>query len=335
MVTKSSSHLEVVLEVKRILELEGNAVLNCAKRLRDAPVAKQLNHAIELLRNALDQGGKIIVTGVGKSGKVAKKISSTLSSTGSFSVYLHPTEGLHGDLGIATSRDAVLALSHTGNTDELVRLLPSLKNLGIPIVSICGNANSQLATLSDAWIDGAVEQEACPHNLAPTASTTLALALGDAIAITLMQLRGFDAQGFAKNHPGGALGRRLSLKISALMHRDHLLPMLPPTASMDEVVVMNTQKKLGAVLIVENQKLLGIITDGDLRRALQHRESFFTLKASDIMTKTPITAHPEMLAAHALDLMENRPSQINVLPVMDTEEKPIGIIRIHDLVRSL
>ena len=277
----------------------------------------------------------MIITGVGKSGKIGQKIAATLSSTGSLALFLHPTEGLHGDLGVIRPQDSVLALSHTGNTDELLRLIPSIKKMGVPVVGLGGNPSSRLASECDAWIDAYVENEACPHNLAPTSSTTLALALGDAIALALMQVRGFDAQSFAQIHPGGALGKRLNLKVSDLMHQGDQVPILGPQAPMEEVVLVSTKKGLGAVLVVEQGKLLGIITDGDLRRFLQYREKFFQFKAEQVMTPKPVTAQPEMMALAALQLMENRPSQISVLPVVDQDGNWKGLLRLHDLVRTL
>lgn len=335
--------LDVVSEVARVLRMEGQSILDCAQRLTapsprpSAPngAADAIRKALGFLQGALDKGGKIIVTGVGKSGKVGQKIAATLCSTGSFAVFLHPTEGLHGDLGVVGPGDAVLAFSYTGNTDELVRLLPSLKSLGVPVIGVGGNAQSRIASRCDAWIDGFVEQEACPHNLAPTSSTTLALALGDALAVALMQLRGFDARAFAQNHPGGALGRRLHLKVADVMRQGDEVPTVAAQASMDEVVVISTRKKLGAVLVVDGTRLLGIVTDGDLRRALSHREKFFQLKAGEVMTANPVTASAEMMAQAALELMENRPSQISVLPVVDQDGDWKGIVRLHDLVSSL
>lgn len=319
-------------EVQRVLRLEGEAVLACAERLADPSNQEALNQALELLRSALDRGGKIVVTGVGKSGKIGQKIAATLCSTGSLAVFLHPTEGLHGDLGLIRAGDVVLALSYTGNTDELVRLLPSLKSLRIPVVGIGGNRQSRLAAGCEAWIDAAVAQEACPHNLAPTTSTTLALAVGDALAVALMQLRGFDAQSFAQNHPGGSLGNRLNLKVEDLMHSEPNLPILAPSATMDEIVSASTRHKLGAVLVSESGRLAGIVTDGDLRRALSHRERFFTMTAAEVMTRQPVFASPGMLAKDALELMENRPSQISVLPVVEADGKIRGLLRLHDLV---
>lgn len=326
--------LDVISEVTRVLKLEGKAILDCAERLADKAAGERIGAALAHFERTLAQGGKIVVTGVGKSGKIGQKIAATLCSTGSLAVFLHPTEGLHGDLGLITSKDAVLALSYTGNTDELVRLLPSLKNLRVPVIAMGGNPQSKIAQQCDVWIDAAVDQEACPHNLAPTSSTTLALVLGDALAIALMQIRGFDVQSFAQNHPGGSLGNRLNLRVADVMHGGRMVASVGAMASMDEVVVTSTQKKLGAVLVVEGRKLLGIITDGDLRRALQHKEKFFGLKAKDVMTERPVTVTSETLAKVALDLMENRPSQISVLPVVDAQGNWEGLVRLHDLTRT-
>jgi arabinose-5-phosphate isomerase len=328
-----AAQLDVSTEIAQVLRLEGENILRAAERFGASQAQKELVRSLEMLTKALASGGKIIVTGVGKSGKVAQKIAATLSSTGSMAIYLHPTEGLHGDLGLVTPKDAVIALSYSGNTEELISLMPSLKSLGVPVIGIGGNSRSKLAAECSTWIDGAVEQEACPHNLAPTASTTLALAIGDAIAVTLMKLRAFDAEAFAQNHPGGSIGKKLHLCVSDVMHRGDDVAVVGPDASMDEVVVASTQKKLGAALVARSGRLEGIITDGDLRRALRHREKFFQLKASEVMTAKPITAFAEMKAVAALELMENRPSQIAVLPVVDSDGNWKGLIRLHDLVR--
>ncbi len=331
---KALSHENLVAEVTRVLKMEADAVLKCAERMSQENNAKSFTRAISYFTEALDAGGKIVVSGIGKSGKIGQKIAATLSSTGSPAVFLHPTEGLHGDLGIVSSRDVVLAMSYTGNTEELIRLMPALRSLRVPIVGLGGNAQSQLAQQCDAWIDGYVEIEACPHNLAPTTSTTLALALGDAIAVALMQMRGFDARSFAQNHPGGSLGKRLNLLVRDVMHQGDAVATVTSSASMDEVVGTSTRKKLGAVLVVDGEKLLGVITDGDIRRALQHREKFFNMKASEVMTSNPITVTADLKAQEALTIMENRPSQISVLPVIDAQNRWIGILRLHDLVRT-
>ncbi|HCM40565.1 MAG: hypothetical protein A2X97_10015 [Bdellovibrionales bacterium GWA1_52_35] len=333
--TPSKRSFDVLNEILRVLRLEGQAILDCAERTsKDPQSSERFRRAIEVLNTSLNSGGKIIVTGIGKSGKVGQKIAATLCSTGSLAVFLHPAEGLHGDLGLITKKDAVLALSHTGNTDEVVRLLPSLKNLSVPVIAICGSKNSRLAKETEVWIDTFVGQEACPHNLAPTTSTTLALAVGDALALALMQLRGFDAAAFAAFHPGGSLGNRLNLKVSDVMHRGEDVGTVSENASMDEVITISTQKKLGGVLVVSEKKLLGIITDGDIRRALKHKERFFEMKASEVMTVRPATITPQELARTALDLMENRPSQISVLPVVDTDGNWEGLVRVHDLAKQ-
>jgi arabinose-5-phosphate isomerase len=323
----------IVPIVRDVLLNEGQAVLDCAQRL-EGEAARAIERALEKMEAALRQGGKIVVTGVGKSGKIAQKIAATFCSTGSLAVFLHPTEGLHGDLGLVTPRDIVFALSYTGNTEELIRLMPSLKTLKVPVIGLGGNPLSRLAQQCDVWIDASVAQEACPHNLAPTTSTTLALAMGDALAVALMRLRGFNAQAFAQNHPGGSLGNRLNLKVSDVMHKGSDVAVLPKTASMDEVVVATTGKRLGAVLIVDGPRLLGIVTDGDLRRALQHRDRFFTFTAQEVMTKSPVTVREDELAKSALELMENRPHQISVLPVVDAVGHWKGLVRVHDLIRS-
>ena len=326
--------LDVIAEIVRVLKIEGSAILKSVESLQDPYFRDQTLKAIEYMTLSLAQGGKIVVTGVGKSGKVGQKIASTLCSTGSLSVFLDPTDGIHGDLGVIQSQDTVLALSYTGNTEELIQLMPPLKRLGVPVVGVGGNSKSKLASFCEAWIDARVESEACPHNLAPTTSTTLALAWGDAIAVTLMQLRGFDSQSFAKNHPGGSLGRRMNLRVIDLMHTGGSVPSVGAEAGIDEVLVLSSQKKMGAVLVVQEGHLLGIITDGDIRRSLQHRERFFQLKANQVMTAHPITASSEMMAEAALRLMEDRPSQISVLPVVDLGGKVQGLIRLHDLVQA-
>ncbi len=315
--------------------MEGDAILKCVDRLDQPGMKKSIETTLQHFQTSLEQGGKIVVTGLGKSGKIAQKIVATMCSTGSLAVFLHPTEGLHGDVGLVSKKDVVLALSYTGNTDELVKLMPSLKNLGVKVVGVGGNAQSRIAELCDVWIDASVDQEACPHNLAPTTSTTLALAIGDALAIALMQIRGFDAEAFAVNHPGGALGRRLTLKVADLMHQGDAVPLAKADAPVEEVLMTLTKKRLGAVLVVDGKKLLGIITEGDIRRALQHREKFFSMKAKEVMTAKPVTVGSGEMAKAALDLMENRPHQIYILPVVSSAGEWEGIIRLHDLVKSL
>ena len=321
----------------QVLHDESAAIQAAAHRYLDQPkLSESIDQSIQLILKQTTLGGKVILLGIGKSGKIAAKIAATMSSTGTPAIFVHPTEALHGDLGVVTPHDVVMAFSYTGNTEELLEILPFFERKKIPIIGITGNPQSKLAKKSNFWIDASVEKEACPHNLAPTTSTTLALAIGDAFAVSLVNARGFTTEDFAKNHPGGSLGKRLQLIVKDLMHAyPENCPMIHADATMDEVLDLSTRKKLGAVLICEKQKLLGIITDGDIRRALQHREKFFSLTAKEVMTKNPITVTETLLAYDALRIMEERESQISVLPVVNEKEQAVGLLRIHDLFSNL
>ncbi len=321
------THCSVLEEAKTFLDIEIDAI----RRVKDL-LDENFEKAVNLLYNCK---GKVVVTGMGKSGIVSKKIAATMSSTGTLAVFLHPAEGIHGDLGIVTANDVVLALSKSGETEEILTLLPSIKEIGAKVISLVGNINSTLARESDVVINANVEREACPLNLVPTASTTVALVLGDALAISLLKKRGFKPQDFAVYHPGGILGKRLLLKVKDLMHTGDENPILREDTNMSDVIVTLTEKKMGGVSIVDNRGCLqGIITDGDLRRSLKHKERLFSLKAKDIMTKNPVVTVPETKAVEALELMENRPSQIMVLPVVDNEKRVVGILRLHDIVKA-
>ncbi len=321
----------------QVLQEEGTAIQNAAQRYLNQPeLSKNIDQAIQLILDRTTAGGKVILLGVGKSGKIAAKIAATMSSTGTPAIFVHPTEALHGDLGVVTPNDIVMAFSYTGNTEELLEILPFFARKNIPVIGICGSEKSKLAEKSKIWIDASVEKEACPHNLAPTSSTTLALAIGDAFAVSLLNARGFTHEDFAKNHPGGSLGKRLQLTVKDLMHSYPAnCPAVTTSAGMDEVLELATKTKLGAVLVCENKRLLGIITDGDVRRALKHREKFFSLTAKDVMTQNPITVNENLLAYDALRIMEERESQISVLPVVIEKDKAVGLLRIHDLFSNL
>lgn len=313
-------------KVVELLELEADAIKRTAKRLDK----KSVERAVGILSCC---ESKVIVIGVGKSGVIAQKIAQTLTSTGTIAVFVHPSDALHGSLGVITAGDVVIALSNSGETDEILSLLPTIKSRDILIISIVGNTNSTLARQSDVVLDASVDQEACPLNLAPTTSTTVALVIGDALAMTLMQEKGLTAEDFASNHPAGRLGKRLTLKVKNLMHES---PNLAMDATWLEVVKALSQHSLGAVNITDDQNnLIGIITDGDLRRSIEKTspENLTKLDAGQMMTKNPTVAAPEMLAFDALQLMENRPRQISVLPVVENE-KCVGLIRLHDIVRS-
>ncbi|HQU84193.1 MAG TPA: KpsF/GutQ family sugar-phosphate isomerase [Pyrinomonadaceae bacterium] len=312
-------------KVVELLRLEAAAIERTAKVLDEKAVEK----AVEILACC---ESKVIVTGVGKSGVIAQKIAQTLVSTGTIAVFVHPSDALHGSLGVVSKGDVVVALSNSGETDELLLILPTIQQRGVKIISIVGNLNSTLARNSDVALDASVDKEACPLNLAPTTSTTVALAIGDALAMTLMEVKNLTEKDFAANHPAGRLGKRLTLKVSNLMHES---PNVSPEANWLEVVKNISKFALGAVNVVdENAKLIGIVTDGDLRRTIEKTapEEFANLNAEAMMTRDPITATPEMLAFDALQLMENRPSQISVLPVVENE-KCVGLLRLHDIVR--
>jgi arabinose-5-phosphate isomerase len=278
----------------------------------------------------LNSSGKVVITGIGKSGIIGKKIAATLASTGTYAVFMNAAEGLHGDLGMIHPKDVVIAISNSGNSDEVVNILPSIKKIGAKIVAMTGNKNSKLGQAADFILDIGVDREACPMNLAPTCSTTATLVMGDALASILIELRNFKPENFALYHPGGSLGRRLLTKVEDVMKEE--LAIVNKQASIEKVVLEMTEKKLGAVCVIENEKMVGLITEGDIRRAIADKENFFKLKAQDIMTQKFISITKDKLAIEALELMENRESQISVIPVLD-DRRVIGLIRIHDLLK--
>lgn len=313
--------------VREILEIEAAAIRRAADNLESADIGR----ALELLMSCK---GKVVVTGVGKSGVIAQKIAQTLTSTGTAAIFLHPSDALHGGLGAVAGDDLVIALSNSGETDELIAIMPSLRHRACKIISIIGNRDSRLGEQSEVTLDASVEKEACPLNLAPTASTTVALAIGDALAMALMEAKGLTEDQFAINHPAGQLGKRLTLSVRDLMHPS---PNITPDSGWLDVVHAISRHALGAVNVVDRDlRLLGIITDGDLRRTIEKTspEKFRSLTASGMMTVSPVTTAPETLAYEALRLMEERSSQIAVLPVVDGQKKAVGLLRLHDIVRS-
>jgi len=313
-------------KAKRVLLTEADAVRALAERL-----GKEFVSAIEILKNCK---GKVVVTGLGKSGLVGQKISATFASTGTPSFFLHPAEGLHGDLGMLSKGDVVLALSNSGETEEVVNLIPYFRRLGLSLIAMTGRMDSSLAKAADVALDVSVKEEACPYNLVPTASSTAMLALGDALALALLEEKGFKPEDFAMLHPAGTLGKKLLLKVSDLMRTGDQLPVVSPEAAMKNVILVMSSKMLGHTAVVENGKLTGVISDGDLRRAMEKFPNLLELKAKDIMTKNPKAIAPDALAAEALSRMEKH--SITALLVCDDPESKrlAGIIHLHDLLKS-
>ena len=314
-------------QVVELLRIESVAIENAANRLQP----KSVNRAVELLSRC---GGKVILLGIGKSGIIAQKIAQTLTSTGTVAVFLHPSDAVHGSLGIVTDGDVVIALSNSGETDEIIALLPAIQQRKVSIIAIVGNVDSTLARQAAIVLDASVDKEACPLNLAPTTSTTVALAIGDALAMTLMQLKNLTPADFAANHPGGRLGKRLTLRVADLMHQS---PSVAVNATWLEVVHSISKYGLGAVNVVDSQtNLIGIVTDGDLRRTIEKTatENLRRLTAEMMMTRQPVCIAPDALAYDALKLMENRPRQISVLPVTTATGECVGLLRLHDIVKS-
>lgn len=308
-----------------VIETEAHAVLNLKSRI-DAKFIAACKHLL-----ACD--GRIVVTGMGKSGHIANKLAATFASTGSPSFFVHPGEASHGDLGMITRKDVVLALSNSGETDEILLILPLIKRLGIPLIAIVGRPNSTLAREATICLDASVDKEACPLGLAPTASTTAALALGDALAISLLQARGFTVEDFALAHPGGSLGRRLLLRVDELMRCGDAIPKVSVCASLRDALVEMTNKGLGMTTIIDEQEqVIGIFTDGDLRRAMDKQVDLHNTEMSTIMTRGGKRIKQGTLAAEAVTMMED--NQITSILVVTETDKVVGIVHMHDLLRA-
>ncbi|WP_293441980.1 KpsF/GutQ family sugar-phosphate isomerase [Persephonella sp.] len=308
---------------KRVLIEEKNAIQDLISALDDS-----FNKAVELMLNAQ---GKVIVTGMGKSGHIGQKIAATLASTGTPSFFLHPAEAIHGDLGMISKGDVILAISNSGETPELLAIIPTIKRWGYKVISITNNPNSSLAKESDVHLFLNVKKEACPLNLAPTSSSTSTLALGDALAVALLELRGFTAEDFARFHPGGSLGKKL-MRVYEIMHTGDELPIVKPDTPLKETVVVMSEKGFGASLVVNgDNNLVGIITDGDLRRFIKKGGSIDKSRTDDAMTENPKKITKEILVVEALEIMEK--FNITVLPVVE-EGKPIGLVHMHDILKS-
>ncbi|MEX2271030.1 MAG: KpsF/GutQ family sugar-phosphate isomerase [Vicinamibacterales bacterium] len=316
--------MKETLEIaRRVLRTEANAINALTERLNG-----DFERAIELLA---DCKGRVIVTGMGKSGIICRKIAATLSSTGTSAFFLHPAEAIHGDLGMVRADDIVVALSHSGETEELVRLLEAIRRIGAKLIALTGAPGSTLARAADVAIDCGIAEEACPMNLVPTASTTAALAMGDAIAMTLLEHKGFREEEFARLHPGGKLGRRL-LRVEAAMHAGDQIPIVSPATPMADVIHEMSSKRLGMTCVASDGVLAGIVTDGDLRRQMAANRDLLSMTAAHVMTRTPATIGRECLAVDALRIMEER--RITSVVVVGDGNAIEGVVHLHDLWRT-
>lgn len=320
-----SQSTDLIQSAQRTIRLELDAIEDLLQRINGDFI-----RACELI---LGSKGRVVVVGMGKSGHIGNKIAATLASTGTTAFFVHPAEASHGDMGMITRDDVVLALSNSGSTAEIVTLLPLIKRLGITLISMTGNPESPLAKAAEVNLDARVAQEACPLNLAPTSSTTVSLVLGDALAIALLEARGFTAEDFAFSHPGGALGRRLLLKVENVMHAGASLPQVKRGTSLRDALLEMTQKGLGMTVVTEDDgRLAGIFTDGDLRRTLDRNIDVRETLIDQVMTANGKTARADMLAAEALKIMEDH--KISSLVVIDEHQQPIGALNMHDLLRA-
>jgi arabinose-5-phosphate isomerase len=317
--------MKIKQEIKRVFQIEIDALMR-AKSLVNA----DFENAVKLL---LDCKGKVVISGIGKSGLIGQKIAATMSSTGTPSVFLHSTEAAHGDLGIVSKQDAAIIISQSGETGEVIGVLPAVKRFGIPLIAITGKKTSTLAKNADCVLDSSVDEEACPMGLAPTASTTLQLVIGDALAVALLKLKGFKKEDFAVLHPGGSLGKKLILKVHDIMHSGQPVPLVGINDTLQEGLLEMTRKRFGCTAVVDAKGVMrGIFTDGDLRRLLEKNENPYLMRMKDIMIKKPKTVDADELAVRALSVMEK--NSITVLMVPDKKGKPCGILHLHDLLKS-
>lgn len=308
-----------------VIEIEAQAVYDLSQSIND-----EFEKACHIL---LACRGRVVVTGMGKSGHIGGKIAATFASTGTPAFFLHPGEASHGDFGMITSQDVVVAISNSGNTDEIVTLLPLIKRLSVPLIALTGNKDSAIAQYADIHIDLSIKQEACPLGLAPTTSTTVALVMGDALAIALLQARGFSAEDFARSHPGGTIGKRLLLHIDDLCHEHDEIPIVTEDTSVNDALIEVTAKKLGMTCVVNDSgSLSGIYTDGDIRRTLTQCYDIKTTTIAEVMTRNCKTINKGMLAAEALAIMQNH--NITSLVVINEQTRPIAVIHLHDLLRA-
>jgi arabinose-5-phosphate isomerase len=316
---------DFLTSAKRTIKMEADAVEQLLGRLD--------NNFVTACQTMLDCEGRVVITGMGKSGHIGNKIAATLASTGTPAFFVHPGEACHGDLGMITKNDVVIAISNSGSTAEVVTILPLIKRLGIPLISMTGNAESVLSKAACANLDVSVDNEACPLNLAPTTSTTVTLAMGDALAIALLESRGFSAEDFAFSHPSGALGRKLLLRVTDIMHKDSQVPRVKADQPLHQALLVMTEKGFGMTTVVsDDNTLLGVFTDGDLRRIVDSKVDINSATMADVMSANPKTVNGEILAAQALKIMED--STITALIVEDENHHPIGVLHMHDILRA-
>lgn len=323
---KANHALQLACET---LQIEADAILSLKQRLHGSDSSA----FIDAIQKVLHCKGRLVISGIGKSGHIARKIAATFASTGTPSFFLHPAEAAHGDLGMVTSQDVFIAISYSGEAGELVAILPILKRLGVKLIALTGNPNSTLAKLADLHLSVHVDKEACPLNLAPTASTTVTLALGDALAVAVLDARGFKEEDFARSHPGGALGRRLLTHVKDVMRTGNAIPQVKPDTKLNSALMEITQKGMAMTAIVDDDNtIVGVFTDGDLRRLMDKPLNFSELIIADVMHKNPYRIGPEQLAVEAVEIMEQH--RINQLLVADAHGKLVGALHIHDLTRA-
>ena len=327
---KSKSQRKIIANGKRVITIEKNTIADLEKRFRNKEFTNNFAEAVELIYKCK---GKVVVTGIGKSGIIAQKIVATFNSTGTYSIFLHSSDSLHGDLGVMRKEDVVLIISKSGDTEEIKQLIPNFKILNIKIIAMVGDADSELAGLSDIVLDTSVKEEACPHNLAPTSSTTASVVLGDALAVSLLQKREFTSENFALFHPGGNLGKRLLLRVEDIMTKGGDIPIVKTGDLLKDVIYMISSKRLGCTCVTDRSKIAGIITDGDIRRLLEKNYDILNkTRAKDIMNPSPKIIPGNMLALSALELMEK--NKITQLIVGDKFRRPAGIIHMHRLLEE-
>ncbi len=330
--TIATPQTNIASEADKICALARAVITNEAEAIHK--LAARINeNFVKACQHLLATRGRIIVMGMGKSGHIARKLAATFASTGSPAFFIHPAEAKHGDFGMITKDDAILALSNSGETSEIMDILPLIKQLGLPLITLTGNPNSTLATTATVNLDVSIEKEACPLGLAPTTSTTAALVMGDALAVSLLEKKGFTAEDFAFSHPGGTLGRRLLLRVNDLMHMADEMPRVAPDATLKTVLMEMTQKKLGMTTILsDTDELLGIFTDGDIRRAFENGININQTRIQDIMTRNPKVIPATMLAEEALRIMETY--RITALIVADAQRTALGVVHMHDILRA-